>query len=392
MDRVPRVSIGLPVYNGQAFLREAVESILAQTYDDFELIICDNASTDATQAICAEFAAADRRVRYHRNDANLGAAPNFNRTFELSRGRYFKWAAADDRIAPDYLRRCVDVLDSDPSAVLCHSRPGIIDRHGALLRFEGPEGVATLDDGTRVEHGGAVDPVRPLDSSDVARRVRAVLIDTKWCFDMFGLMRSDVIRHTPLNLGFYGSDKVLLLSLAMRGRFVELPEPLFLRRFHPGQSSNKDARQLATWMDARTKLTGPVMPAQAKCLSSYLKEVVRADLKPCDRARCLAMIVVWCGWLARKIYRERKSHGFLHRHLYNWLRREERVAAGDAAAAAEPASSAPAKETAPAMPVDDGAPRHAATAPASAWATVTSSPHGRSEIGVAAGAETASRV
>ena len=104
--RTPRVTIGLPVYNGEDFLESALDTLLAQTYTDFELVIADNASTDRTGEICRR-AARDARVRYHRNDENVGAMRNFNRVFELARGEYFMWAAHDDAHEPDYLRRCV---------------------------------------------------------------------------------------------------------------------------------------------------------------------------------------------------------------------------------------------------------------------------------------------
>jgi len=115
----PKVSIGLPVYNGENYLRNALESILDQTFRDFEVIISDNASTDRTGEICREYAAKDPRIRYCRNDRNLGAAGNFNRAFELSSGEYFKWAAHDDVIERDFLSSCVSVLDEDPSVVAC---------------------------------------------------------------------------------------------------------------------------------------------------------------------------------------------------------------------------------------------------------------------------------
>src|SRR5688572_10868700 len=101
-EKNPRVSIGLPVYNGENYLAEAIDSILAQTFEDFELIISDNASTDRTQEICEAYAAKDGRIRYYRSEVNKGSAWNFNRVFELARGEYFKWAAHDDYIAPEY--------------------------------------------------------------------------------------------------------------------------------------------------------------------------------------------------------------------------------------------------------------------------------------------------
>jgi len=114
----PRVSIGLPVYNGENYLEEAIDSILAQTYKDFELIISDNASTDRTPDICQAYANKDPRIRYYRNEKNIGAAVNFNRVFELSSSEYFKWAAHDDIIAPDYISECIEILDNDDSIVL----------------------------------------------------------------------------------------------------------------------------------------------------------------------------------------------------------------------------------------------------------------------------------
>jgi glycosyltransferase involved in cell wall biosynthesis len=121
MATPPRVSIGLPVYNGERFLKDALDSILSQTYRDFELIISDNASSDHTEEICRRYAARDERVRYYRYDNNVGAARNFNRVFQLSRGEYFKWAAHDDICSPGFLQRCVKILDSDTAVVVCFS-------------------------------------------------------------------------------------------------------------------------------------------------------------------------------------------------------------------------------------------------------------------------------
>ena len=106
---IPRVSIGLPVYNGERYLRESIDSILAQTFQDFELVVCDNASTDETARICEEYAERDPRVRYFRNARNIGGINNANLTFERSRGDLFRWAAHDDVCAPVLLERCVQV-------------------------------------------------------------------------------------------------------------------------------------------------------------------------------------------------------------------------------------------------------------------------------------------
>ena len=130
----PHVSIGIPVFNGEQYLAEAIDSILVLTYADFELIISDNASTDRTQEICRAYTKQDRRIRYYRNATNVGASKNFNRVFELSLVDYFKWAAYDDILAPDFLLKCVEVLDQDPSVVVCFSKMQIIDEDGKVMK------------------------------------------------------------------------------------------------------------------------------------------------------------------------------------------------------------------------------------------------------------------
>src|SRR5215469_6919606 len=107
----PKVSIGMPVYNGANYLRSSVPSLLAQDYEDFELLISDNASTDETESICRELAESDGRIRYFRNERNVGAAQNYNKVFRLASGTFFKWAAHDDECHPTMLRRCVEVLE-----------------------------------------------------------------------------------------------------------------------------------------------------------------------------------------------------------------------------------------------------------------------------------------
>jgi glycosyltransferase involved in cell wall biosynthesis len=209
----PRVSIGLPVYNGQQYLQGAIESILAQTYQDFELVICDNASTDETAAICEQYAAREPRIRFHRHAQNIGAAANFNSTFELSRGSYFKWAAHDDLLAPTYLERCVAALERTPDAVLCQSLVQIIDAHGDCLQ---------------IYNHAASGTDRPRPSERFAAR-----LVSRPCMEIFGLIRADALRGTGLIRHHLGSDRTLLVELALLGRFALVPDALFLNREHP---------------------------------------------------------------------------------------------------------------------------------------------------------------
>ena len=146
----PKVSLGLPVYNGETFLAETLDSLLAQTFDDFELVISDNASTDDSQQICERYAALDPRVRYVRQVENRGAAWNFGEVFRLARGEYFKWCAHDDVCLPEFLAECVKVLDETPSVAWCMTGIEVIDRFGNPLDdvpapCSGAGGIADLE-------------------------------------------------------------------------------------------------------------------------------------------------------------------------------------------------------------------------------------------------------
>ncbi len=208
------VSIGLPVYNGENFLSYALESILAQTYSDFEVIISDNASQDHTQEICQSFIEKDKRLRYYRNSTNLGLFKNFNQVFELSNGQYFQWMAHDDLLDPEFLSKTVPVLVHDDSIVISYTQEIQVD-------VEGKE-IAIYDYPSRT------------DSEIPRERFHDALFVPP--ISVSGLIRSDVLRKTRLHLEFIGSDWNLAFELAMLGRFYEVPERLYLRRSHPQTS------------------------------------------------------------------------------------------------------------------------------------------------------------
>ena len=208
-----KISIGIPVRNGQHHIRDAIDSIIKQTYQNFELIISDNASTDETAAICQQYAAADPRIKYYRQPENIGAAANFNRTFQLAEGAYFKWAAHDDVLEPTYLEQCVAALQRNPDAVLCQSLVKIINDQGQCLHTYNHAAFGT-------------------DSPRASERFAARLTP-RYCMDVFGLIRSDALRRTGLIRYHLGSDRTLLVELALLGRFLLVPEFLFLNREHP---------------------------------------------------------------------------------------------------------------------------------------------------------------
>lgn len=213
----PAVSIGLPVYNGERFIRDSLDSITRQTFRSFELIISDNASTDATADICRSYASVDSRIRYVRNQVNIGAAGNFNKVFEMASAPLFRWATADDVFRRDSLECCVRVMEQHPEAVLCYPRTVLIDTMGNELR----DVDENLD--VRLE-----DPIERF--CVVFERIKLVNVQ-------YGLMRADAVRKTALFRNFGGGDIPFVLELSLCGSFIEVPGTVFYRRMHEQASS-----------------------------------------------------------------------------------------------------------------------------------------------------------
>jgi glycosyltransferase involved in cell wall biosynthesis len=274
----PRVSIGLPVYNGERYLALAINSILAQDFHDLELIICDNASTDRTEEICAAFARRDPRLRYFRNPRNLGAGPNYDRCFGLARGTYFKWAAHDDCLAPGYLSRTVAALDGAPGAVLCTTGVAEIGRWNELRRVYR-------------------NVFRGIDSPSPATRLAAVIHTRHECEDFFGLFRREALLGSSLHGTYSGSDRVLLAEMAVRGPWISVPEPLFIHREHEERYTRAvlqgDQSQAALWLDTSDPTARASRMFHLVVYRHYLR-IMRKNLRPGGaRLACYAELLRW---------------------------------------------------------------------------------------------------
>jgi len=192
MSHTPTISIGLPVFNGARYLREAIKDFLQQTYEDFELIVSDNASTDESETIAREAATRDERIRYVRNETNIGALPNSNQTIELARGRYFCTAAHDDRHAPNFLERLLAALEQQQSAVLAYSRCVLIDEAGEPLRAVPERGLHAMPNGRAVDYDQKLECPLP---DDTVKRYHAVLQSNDVNAPMHGLFRRSVLER-----------------------------------------------------------------------------------------------------------------------------------------------------------------------------------------------------
>lgn len=272
LPKIPRVSIGLAVYNGEHFLPETLDSILSQTYSDFELIICDNCSADRTEEICRSYVQRDPRICYHRNPINIGAPRNFNRAFSLSRGEYFKWSGADDLCAPELLERCVRVLEERPEVVLAYPKTRLIDEHGALLN--------DYDDNL------------DLHFDTPHKRLSYLLWNVRLCNAAFGVIRSSAVRRTRRFGTYPNSDLVFLAELALQGLFAEAPERLFSRRFHaPSVKRYPSAQERIVMFDPAS--VGKLSFPNWKLFAAHLSAIHRAPLNWTERLRCYAKMHIW---------------------------------------------------------------------------------------------------
>ncbi len=278
-----RVSVGVPVYNGEKYLAQALEALLAQTFQDIDIVISDNASTDRTPEICRAYQETDRRIRYFRNPRNIGAALNFNRVVELAHAPYFHGGACDDLYEPRFLARCVDALDRDPGLVLSYARTRMIDENGDSLPF----------DRTRncyLDHYGDVLMTPPppyigtADSPE--KRFREVLWPMGWSLPLCGVIRREELLKTTLYHNYYGADKVLLAELAFRGRFHQVPDELFAKRVHRGGTHYKTTRERASH---ETKEAAGI--PQVRMVRDYTRMTLAADLNTYQRLHCMVTVV-----------------------------------------------------------------------------------------------------
>lgn len=280
-EATPPVGIGMPVYDGEAYVAEAIDSVLAQTFGDFELVISDNASTDGTEAICRDYAARDGRIRYLRQPENLGAAENYNRVFREARGDTFRWASHDDLLAPTLLETCHRVLAAaPPEVVLCYPQTRLIDAQGRELGVN--------DDG--------------MDLREASPRRRLLRVVRGWslCNPICGLMRREALARSGLIRPYISSDVVLLAELALFGQFWEIPEPLFARRIHDASSRRSGASvdEVARWFDPAARGAGVLHP-RTQLFFRTLAMIWESDLPLAERVEC--MLAAAPAWILRRL-------------------------------------------------------------------------------------------
>jgi glycosyltransferase involved in cell wall biosynthesis len=305
--RIPRVSVCLAVYNGEPYIRAALDAMLNQTFPDFELIISDNASTDGTQAICEDYAAQDDRIRYYRQTANRGATWNLNHVLGLATGEYSKLIAHDDLHAVDFLEKCVAVLDRDPSVVLCHAWTRTIDAQGEALEDQRDGNINAAAPRYQQWWRRLLNPIvgdgqMHADAAQARVRFRSMMGTGHSCHQCFGVVRTVALQQTGLFGSYAHADGVMLAKLALMGRIYIIPEYLFYNRKHPAQSmqvylkpnGRYDYRAYALWWDPSKR--GKIILPTWKMLSEYCKAIAKANVSVIDKTWCYFDMLRWVRW------------------------------------------------------------------------------------------------
>jgi glycosyltransferase involved in cell wall biosynthesis len=266
----PRVTVGIPAYNAERFIASAIEGMLAQTFTNIEIVVSDNASTDGTADIVHDYIKRDARVRYERSPVNVGVARNFNRLVGLARAPYFRWAATDDLNHPTSIERCLPVIEADPSIALVYPKTTLINAQGRTIR--------DYDDNLHI-----VDE-RP------SVRFRRFFDQIGLCNALFGIMRTETMRRTGLWGVFVGADIPFLAEMTLWGKFWEVPEYLFQRRFHETASSALSAKQLGAFYDPAGGERNTEHLRARQHLVANFKSAMRAPLSLTERMAALRVV------------------------------------------------------------------------------------------------------
>ncbi len=292
----PEITIGLPVYNGERYLRAALDSLLSQEFQNFEVVISDNASTDGTADICKSYASQDKRIRFYRNVSNIGSGPNYRRVFELSRSKLFKWHAHDDLCYPSFLSRCYDVMKAAPSStVLVYPRCQFIGEHGEPINRPSD----SLESSARQPH----------------RRIAKILRRVSHGGPLWGVIRADCLRRTLLTGTVSYWDDLLLAELSLLGQLKEIPEVLFEVRCYQGnavamasaeqgqevavnaaKANRRTRRALREWTDPSSPMPSIWLPIHQERCWEYLKRVHHVRLSLVTKSLCYLTVPAVVYW------------------------------------------------------------------------------------------------
>lgn len=265
----PLISIGLPVFNGEAYIRQALDSLLAQSYANFEVNICDNASTDRTEGICRLYSAKDKRVRYQRNPRNLGILPNWRRVLELASGDYFMWAAHDDCWSENYLETLLECLLDNPAAILAAGKTVYVDGTGGIRDNMDPDFA----------------PRRSADQNVGVAKQLLLQHAHNWLHGLYPRNVVAELSSTFFTENAWGSDVLFLLEICLSRQVVGSDEAVIYKRVlgttHPrAPNAPKERVRWQCWF--------------AKAL---MRVILRSPLSPTEKIEITKTYLAYLNWL-----------------------------------------------------------------------------------------------
>jgi len=275
MTKPPLISIGMPVYNGAAYIRFTLEGLLAQSFGDFELIISDNASTDATRDVIEDCMLRDARIRYERQPVNIGVNPNSSQVMRRARGEFFKWSSSSDWCAPNFLERCLNELLAHDDAVLVAPRTRLFqDTPSKPQDYEFD--VEILDDAP---------------SARLARLHSTLTLNNA----LSGLIRMSALRRTRLVEAYRGADVVLMGHLALLGKFRLLDQRLFYRRMEAATATVLQDPE-AVRRVLYPQLSAGILFQDSKRQLGRARAALAAPMPIAERVRSLTYVAKICYW------------------------------------------------------------------------------------------------
>jgi glycosyltransferase involved in cell wall biosynthesis len=297
MVQTPRISIGMPTFNAAATIRSTVESLLAQTLGDFELIISDNASTDQTEEVVRSLVASDPRIRYVRQKENIGANLNYTFVARAAQGKYFKWCASSDWCAPTFLERCAEGLDKHDDAVLVAPRTRLFQND--ISRFE--------------EYAWDIEILNQRPSARLRQLIENLALNNA----INGLIRTTALFTTRLIEPYIRADVVLMGHLALLGKFRLVSEPLFYRRMEASTATAMQDRE-GIRRHHYPEPTVRTLFQGSKRQLGWVRAVLAAPIPLAERMRCL-------GYVAKRFYWERDALLDDVRVAWSYLRSRSQV-------------------------------------------------------------------
>jgi glycosyltransferase involved in cell wall biosynthesis len=301
-NTTPVISIGLPVYNEEKFIASTIESILAQTYVHFELIISDNSSTDKTSFICQDYVTQDPRVKHFQQETNVGAVANAQYVVNIANGHYFVWVSGHDIWHPEFLEKSLNVMEKDEEVVLCH-----------------PQGVWIDVDNNEIGNIG-----RPIETRGLNRleRFQIALWGMGYGSTIYGLIRTKALKECSLGLKVIGPDNIFLCELSLLGSFAHIPEPLqYIRRLDDYGSWEHYVQKI--FNQKLSEFSGVELFGQM--LTAYIDVTVKhVNSKPEPELDIMLMSIVNClftkyNWIFNALAKNNQEDFISGEHWFKFL-------------------------------------------------------------------------